>query len=178
MNTCLKSTWSRIFLTVCLLNYGFILSAPKHSRERVFSSDNNNEILFSEVIENIKKNESFQDSIYLCPGGYKTIGYGHLITELDTFVYLSKKDAETVLKKDFQKAFNCTPENITYKKRLALSHFIFNMGIGRYNRKVKPLIESGSSIDSVLLEFCYIKGRKNMNLLRLRNYELKLWKSK
>ena len=46
--------------------------------------------------------------------------------------------AETLLRYDFDKAFNLTDTTLSYNKRLALAHFIYAVGIGTYNKKQYP----------------------------------------
>jgi len=47
---------------------------------------------FLMAIEVIMGMEGFRDNVYRCPGGYKTIGYGHLVEEGESFsIPLSNK---------------------------------------------------------------------------------------
>jgi len=59
------------------------------------------------IKEIIKEHEGFRDQIYLCSEGFKTIGYGHKVTEQDNFednhIY-SKELLEEVFEDDFGKA--------------------------------------------------------------------------
>lgn len=48
----------------------------------------------------IKKWEGFKAKPYICPAGYPTIGYGHVIRKSETFSDLTPEQAEEILRND------------------------------------------------------------------------------
>jgi lysozyme len=63
--------------------------------------------MYEQLKERIKKHEGFVPKIYKDSLGKKTIGYGHLITEEDTYEEgkeYSKEDLEVCFEKDFNNA--------------------------------------------------------------------------
>lgn len=58
-----------------------------------------------ELIKNrIKKHEGFSSTVYSCPTGHLTIGYGHMLTEDDDFVEgveYDKSELDDLFDKDF-----------------------------------------------------------------------------
>ena len=51
----------------------------------------------------IKESEGYVGSVYLCPAGKPTIGYGHVVEAGEKFGHLSEPDAVTLLAKDLQR---------------------------------------------------------------------------
>jgi len=55
-------------------------------------------------VELVKKYEGFRAVPYLCPAGYPTVGYGHVITKEETLQYpMSREFAEELLLQDLVK---------------------------------------------------------------------------
>jgi len=55
-------------------------------------------------VELVKKYEGYSAFPYLCPAGYPTVGYGHVVLKGDNFQYpLSEEFAEQLLSKDLAK---------------------------------------------------------------------------
>lgn len=58
-----------------------------------------------ELIKNrIKAHEGFRNTVYICPTGHPTIGYGHMLTEEDDFVEgveYDKAELDELFDKDF-----------------------------------------------------------------------------
>jgi lysozyme len=54
----------------------------------------------SEGITLIKKYEGFFPKKYICPAGYRTIGYGHIIKDKEDLNEVSEDEAEALLRKD------------------------------------------------------------------------------
>ncbi len=86
----------------------------------------------------IKSFEGFSHYNYFCPGGYKTIGYGHVVKKDEKFIKISKKIAENLLKKDvlFAEEAIYRLVNITINQNQfdSLVSFIFNIGSGAFQR--------------------------------------------
>ena len=56
-------------------------------------------------IELLKEREGFRDTVYTDTTGNPTIGYGHKIQEGETFTTITEEEAEELLLKDYQKAY-------------------------------------------------------------------------
>ena len=138
-----------------------------------------NFFLYEKVINNLKKSEGLRLKVYICPAGYKTIGYGHKLLKNEHFNIITKKKAEILLKKDFNKRLKLI--NIkSYNKKLAITHFIFNVGIGHYIRSnLFKKIKSNQNIDKEIIKWCYYTKNgvkiKSSNALKSRLFELKIY---
>ena len=98
--------------------------------------------LYNVIIEEIKKHEGFRNKVYSCPAGYPTIGYGHLIKDREVFLHqITAEQADSILRCDFERAIiMATFHSPKFKypqfrfQKLAMGHFIFCKGVGRYSR--------------------------------------------
>lgn len=84
-------------------------------------------------IELIKKHESFQPSVYLCPSGKPTIGYGHIIKPGESFnAPISESEACGILRRDlcfFEIVVRSSVKVPVNQSRFsALVSFAFNIG--------------------------------------------------
>lgn len=140
---------------------------------------------YEKTIQYIKEHEGFAGGKpYICPGGYKTIGYGHVILEDENFTQLTPAQADSLLRVDFNKALDAVDRTIDIKgnRKLAIAHFVFTRGIGTFIKSpLKTMIENGEDIDDEIVKWCYytnVKGERVMsqNALNIRNWELKMYK--
>ena len=46
-----------------------------------------------EGLDLIKRFEGFSPTVYICPAGYPTIGYGHLVRDHESFEKISQEEA-------------------------------------------------------------------------------------
>ena len=97
------------------------------------------EIFSHPYIEIIKAYEGFEPSVYLCPAGKRTIGYGHVLVNGESFGTLSEWQADLLLFRDMTKALwnlqDIAPELFEEgdpNKILAVLSFIFNLGEGAF----------------------------------------------
>ena len=148
-------------------------------RKQVFDS------LYNTTIEYIKVHEGFAGGkVYVCPGGYRTIGYGHLIRPGEYFTSLNKRQADSLLRIDFNRAIACIDIPLSYNKRLAIAHFVFTRGIGTFNKsKLRECIINKQAIDIQIMRYCYYKDRTSnyiysTNSYKMRKFELELWKKR
>lgn len=142
-------------------------------------------INYEKTIQYIKEHEGFAGGKpYICPGGYKTIGYGHVILENENFTQLSRAQADSLLRVDFNKAMTAVERTIDINgsKKIAIAHFVFTRGIGTFIKSpLKKMIENGEDIDDEIVKWCYytnVKGErvKSQHALNIRKWELKLYK--
>ena len=87
-------------------------------------------------IDLVKRHECFISKAYLCPSGYKAIGFGHRTDEMTT---ITEPEAENLLKKDLKKIedklnFSLEHDNITLNQNQfdACISFIFNLGFSAF----------------------------------------------
>lgn len=139
-------------------------------------------------IELVKYFESFSSKIYICPGGYPTVGFGHVVlaNEGDKFAKgISKDEAEEILKKDLFKAERSVLRLIniplTDGQFDALVSFVFNVGGGALQRStLRMKLNRGEDKEEVAQEFLrwiYAGGRKLRGLIRRRMAEKEMFLS-
>ena len=127
----------------------------------------------------IKSFEHFSPTSYICPAGFKTIGYGHVIGQSDHFDDISEAQAEEILSQDLHVAETSVCRNITAPLEQnqfdALVSFVFNLGGGSLQRSsLRQKINYGSDEDEIHNEFVkwvYAGGKKLLGLMRRREAE-------
>lgn len=139
---------------------------------------------YERAIEYIKEHEGFAGGKpYICPGGYLTVGYGHVVLEGENFTQLTKAQADSLLRVDFNKAIDLVERTVELKghRKLAIAHFVFTRGIGTFIKSpLKKLVEEGKPIDEEIVKWCYyrnIKGEsiKSQHALNIRKWERDLY---
>ena len=125
--------------------------------------------------------EGFSPIIYLCPAGYPTIGYGHLITEANKEQFLDGIDeleALDLLKTDVQKAERAVLRLInvplTDGQFDALVSFTFNLGGGALQRStLRRKINRGEhlAVPAEFMKWVWAGGRKQKGLVMRRKAE-------
>ncbi|MDX1916824.1 MAG: lysozyme [Rickettsiaceae bacterium] len=127
----------------------------------------------------IKKFEGFQGKVYVCPGGYKTIGYGHKILPGEKFGEISLDEAELLLEKDLQIVQNTINRNIKASLNdnqfSALASFTMNLGAAALQRSsLRQKINYGADkyeVASEFLRWVYSNGAKLRGLIIRRKIE-------
>ncbi|MDI1471925.1 lysozyme [Thermodesulfovibrio sp. 1176] len=139
-------------------------------------------------IELIKRFEGYSPTVYLCPAGYLTIGYGHVVRPEEREMFakgITMEQAEELLRQDLSKyekavisllqpvAFSLQPQQID-----ALTSFAYNVGL--YALKASTLrrkILRGDLLDAAdeFLKWVYAGGRKLQGLVRRRQAERELY---
>lgn len=131
----------------------------------------------------IKRFEGFSAKIYICPGGYPTVGYGHVVKDRAAFQWpITQAQAERILAKDVQSAERAVLRYInvplTDGQFAALVSFTFNLGPGALQRSTLRRKVNRQEHDEVPAEFhkwVYAKGRKLPGLIRRRAEEADLY---
>ena len=136
-----------------------------------------------EGLDLICRFEGFSPVIYICPAGYPTIGYGHLITEANKEQFLDGIDeleALDLLKIDVQKAEKAVLRLInvplTDGQFDALVSFTFNLGGGALQRSTlrrKVNRQEHSAVPAEFMKWVWAGGRKQKGLVRRRKAESK-----
>lgn len=135
---------------------------------------NESDTSYNYCINLMKKYEVFKPTKYhLFKENY--IGYGHLITKVDTLYYLTEKQSENLLKSDFNKNLKIITKKrhkLPYKKRLTLAMLSFNIGIGKVLKS--GLIDNDSTYQSEYLKYSFVNGKFHNRLNQRRKDEIKL----
>ena len=134
-------------------------------------------------IEFIKSFESFRPIVYICPGGARTIGYGHVLAKDEHYSRISYETAETLLKLDLANVEKSVLRNInpaiSQNQFDALVSFTFNVGAAALQRStLRQKINYGSSMDEISREFLnwiYAKGKRLNGLVSRRMLEASIY---
>lgn len=179
----------KITLTILILTLSYIFS-NNTLYSRIINGNNFQEKVKVEIlnwnfnyeatIQYIKEHEGFNKGYaYYCVAGYQTIGYGHLIQEGESFPYrLTKKQADNLLREDFNKALELVEKNteLTGTKKLAIAHFVFTKGIGSFlNSSLKKCIDNNLPVDEELLKWCYYTKPDGTKIRSDYAYKIRLW---
>lgn len=133
-------------------------------------------------IDLIKRFEGFSSTVYICPAGYPTIGYGHLVRNSETFENISQEEAEALLRTDVESAERAVLRLIkvplTDGQFDALVSFTYNLGSGALQcstlrRKVNRQVHG--EVPAQLVRWVWAGGRKLNGLIRRRAVEAKLY---
>lgn len=140
--------------------------------------------MYKDAINLIKKFESFKENIYLCPAGFKTIGYGHVIKKDENFTSITIEQAEELLLKDVQRIINFLHKNIDFqisKKQFnALISFCYNIGTGAFFAStLRRKINRGDVLEASeeFSKWIYAGGQKLLGLIIRRHAEKSLFLS-
>lgn len=132
-------------------------------------------------IEIIKHFEGFSQLPYICPAGYATIGYGHLIKAGESFSEISKQEAESLLQKDLAISENAVKKLIAAplneNQFSSLVSFTFNLGSGALQAStLRAKINRGDfNIENEFLKWVFAGGKKLKGLIKRRNLEAQLF---
>ena len=133
----------------------------------------------------IKRFEGFEPEVYICQGGWPTIGYGHVVRndERERFADgIDEAPAEELLRRDVEVAeravlrlIRVTLEDGQFD---ALCSFAFNLGAGALQRSTLRRKVNREEHDAVPAEFrrwVWAGGRKLKGLVRRRMAEAALY---
>jgi lysozyme len=134
-------------------------------------------------IDFIKVYEAFRGRPYICPAGYLTTGYGHVIRKDETVKDpMTEPEAEALLQHDL------IPREVAVNKAVTVPitqtmydpvvSFVFNVGEGAFSAStLRRKINSGEWIEAAdeFPKWCYGGGRKPKGLLTRRLLERKIF---
>ncbi len=132
------------------------------------------------LISRIKGREGLKLEPYNCAGGYRTIGYGHLITERDSSLVggITEKQADSLLRKDLNYSKKWVKKNLKLKgtKLIAITNFCFAFGTSKlYRSTLYQKIQKKEKINEEILRWVKINGSSNASLKEEREFELWLY---
>ncbi|MDN8001321.1 lysozyme [Burkholderia multivorans] len=135
----------------------------------------------------IKRFEGFSPTIYICPAGYPTIGYGHVVLphEREQFAEgITQAEATDILRKDVGIAERAVVRLIsaplTDGQFDALVSFTFNLGAGALQRSTlrrKANRGEHESVPAELMKWVWSAGKKLPGLIRRRRLESNIYAS-
>lgn len=129
----------------------------------------------------IKQLEGFSPTIYICPAGYPTIGYGHVVLahEREQFsAGITQAEATDILRKDVGIAERAVVRLISVPlmdgQFDALDSFTFNLGAGALQRStLRRKVNRGEheSVPAELTKWVWAAGKKISGLIHRRKVE-------
>lgn len=129
----------------------------------------------------IRRFEGFSPTIYICPAGYPTIGYGHVVLahEQDQFATgITQAEATELLRKDVRIAERAVLRLIsvplTDGQFDALVSFTFNLGAGALQRStLRRKVNRGEheGVPTELMKWVWAAGKRLPGLVRRRQAE-------
>lgn len=135
----------------------------------------------------IKRFEGFSPTIYICPAGYPTIGYGHVVLtdEREEFAAgITQAEATDILRKDVGIAERAVLRLIyvplTDGQFDALVSFTFNLGAGALQRStLRRQVNRGEheSVPAELMKWVWAAGKRLPGLVRRRRAEASAYSS-
>jgi len=138
-----------------------------------------------EGLDLIKRFEGFSSTIYICPAGYPTIGYGHVVRneEKERFnAGIDQEQGEDLLRRDAQVAERAVLRLInvplTDGQFDALVSFTFNLGSGALQRSTlrrKVNREEHEDVPAQFKRWVWAGGRKLRGLYIRRKAETGLY---
>ncbi|WOA30911.1 lysozyme [Alloalcanivorax xenomutans] len=133
----------------------------------------------------IKRFEGFSPTVYICPAGYPTIGYGHLVRDHEQDRYqqgITEQEAEDLLRRDVQVAEHAVLRLIdvplTDGQYDALVSFTFNLGAGALQRSTlrrKVNREEHAEVPAQLMRWVWAGGKRLKGLVRRRESDAILY---
>ena len=127
----------------------------------------------------IQRFEGFRSTVYTCPAGYPTIGYGHVVKDSENFSEgINETQAEALLRQDTATAERAVLRLInvplTDGQFDALVSFTYNLGGGALQRSTlrrKINREEHAEVPAQLMRWVWAGGRKLKGLMRRRQAE-------
>lgn len=139
-----------------------------------------------QALQLIREFEGFSAAMYVCPAGFRTIGYGHTLRKGEAgIVRVNKAEAEELLHKDATIAAGAVRRWVTQPLAQhqfdALTSFVFNIGAGAFARStVRKVINRGwhPEVPEQLKRWVFSGGRLMPGLVRRREAEGELYRGK
>jgi len=130
----------------------------------------------------IKSFEGFSETVYKCPAGKDTIGYGHLLRPGESFESITREQAEDLLRKDVDFAEDVVDKYVNVPLSQgqydALVSFVYNLGERNFRDSTLLRKLNSKDYEGAANEFnrwVYASGRKLKGLERRRAQERELF---
>ncbi len=136
-------------------------------------------------IDLIKRFEGFSRTVYFCPAGYPTIGYGHVVKPYEDFsAGIDEVQAEELLRQDAviaeRAVLRLISVPLTDGQFDALVSFTYNLGGGALQRSTlrrKINREEHAEVPEQFMRWVWAGGRKLKGLIRRREAEAGFYSS-
>ncbi len=135
----------------------------------------------------IKRFEGFNPTIYICPAGYPTIGYGHVVRKEEQERFedgINEQVAEELLQRDLRWAergvLRLIDVPLTDGQFDALVSFTFNLGTGALQRSTlrrKVNREEHAEVPREFMRWVWADGRRMKGLIKRRAAEARSYSS-
>lgn len=132
-------------------------------------------------LELIKRFEAFAPTIYICPAGYPTIGYGHVVKTIERERFatvITEQNAQVLLQADVGVAERAVLRLISVPlsdwQFDALVSFTFNLGAGALQRStLRRKVNRGEHKDvpAEFMKWVWANGKKLRGLVNRRQVE-------
>ena len=131
-------------------------------------------------IDLIKRFEGFSRTVYFCPAGYPTIGFGHVVKPYEDFsAGIDEAQAEELLRQDAviaeRAVLRLISVPVTDGQFDALVSFTYNLGGGALQRSTlrrKINREEHADVPEQFMRWVWAGGRKLKGLVRRRKAEI------
>jgi len=119
------------------------------------------------IMRFVKQKEGLRLNAYICPGGKRTIGYGHVVRKGENLARITRKQADSIFLVDFNKAYNqvLTLGVGNLDSARVLASFNINCGI----KATRKVVRSGNLAN--MKKYVYAKGKKLVGLVDRRKQE-------
>lgn len=132
-----------------------------------------------EGLELIKQFEGFSRTVYFCPAGHPTIGYGHVVKAGEDFTGgIEEEQAEEMLRQDAviaeQAVLRLINVPLTDEQFDALVSFTYNLGgaaLQRSTLRRKVNREDHAEVPEQFMRWVWASGRRLKGLIRRREAE-------
>jgi lysozyme len=135
----------------------------------------------------IQKEEGLKLTVYTCPGGVKTVGWGHTIEPYDGLDVgdaitedMALQFLESDLVKAYQSLFRLVHVPLTDSQQTALVSFIFNLGAGRFQASTLRQKLNRQEYEAAAQEFGrWVYARDPLQgLVKLKGLASRRWREK
>lgn len=138
-------------------------------------------VITKKGLQLVMQYEGLSREIYVCPAGYPTIGYGHVVRTEEVAQYadgVTKAQAEAILRADLRIAEAAVVRLITTPltdaQFDALVSFTFNLGAGALQRSsLRQKVNRGehNAVPAEFMRWVWAGGRRLEGLARRRKAE-------
>ncbi len=171
----------KVAVFLCILCSLVYYHEPKYLASSIEISKEHRQKLLNSALNELVKTEGFEPTRYKCPAGFITIGHGHVILPVDTFMSITRSQAYSLLKRDFMLKYK-SMRKYSYLGEptvIALSLCAYNVGETRLRRILGPK-PNKHKVHKTLQRLIYYRDKRGIvtsdGLIKRRKRELvMLW---
>ena len=134
--------------------------------------------LYEQMLDSLKATEGFRAEPYTCPGGQRTIGYGHAIHRGDP-LRVTPDQADSILRLDLnnciERAYQLT--RLKGNQLLAVASLLFGIREQSFlSSRMARKIRAGLPVDSSnWTSFNKVNGKRNRHVENFRKYQWRVY---